>query len=216
MIIYTNYTGWRQIDFNVYAYYQAHDRDLRTHPAQLASAGLAFAHLCGQMAAADAGMHVYFRKAGLLDGGGGASVNTAPIDVCRPPRGADALDELAHFPPFLSRFLWAFACSRYNPPSNTAHTHPGRLLQRDGDEAAMEARALALVPVFSALFASGGEYGDLIKLSAWGRRIAVRLLIDGAGVSEKVLTDFKSEIRSISSPKRARQDMYNKELDKIF
>ena len=125
-------------------------------------------------------MHVYFRKAGLLDGGGGAGVNTAPIDVCRPPRGADALDELAHFPPFLSRFLWAFACSRYNPPSNTARKHPGRLLQRDGDEAGWKN------------FDIRHRDGEAVRVLA---RRAVRLLAPGHFIVEDSLHGLQVSAR---------------------
>ena len=181
--------------------YQDREQALQASLGQKGSDMMSLADIAGQLAAADAGVWSYLSKNGLLD-----SSEPSEVDVCRAPTGADAIEEMRLMPPFLTRFLWAFSCNLYVPPGKARDTG-GRLKARAGDDDALGKRAMGLIPVFAALFAGGGEWSDLTKLSLWGRGVAVRLLLGKGSIEEKTLNLLKKELQCISSPATARRDI---------
>ena len=76
---------------------------------ELSSPSLACAEMLARMAAADVGATTYIRSLGLDPA---CPEARTPADLCRQPRGADALDELRTMPPLLRHLLWRFAWGR--------------------------------------------------------------------------------------------------------
>jgi len=189
--------------------HELYTQALASHPGEQGSASQALASAAGRVAALDAGVTLYLRKAGLEES---TPQPKSALDLCRPTVGIDAIEEYRHMPPFLKTFLWEFASVEYQPPDCRGVC--GTALQRRASDArTIEARARALLPVFGILFGTHGSYADLRSLSSWHRHFAVMLLIADDGLSEKAMKEVSNAVGSGSAP-AARRDIHaaSKEL----
>ena len=93
--------------------HELYTQALASHPGEQGSASQALASAAGRVAALDAGVTLYLRKAGLEES---TPQPKSALDLCRPTVGIDAIEEYRHMPPFLKTFLWEFASVEYKPP----------------------------------------------------------------------------------------------------
>ena len=177
-------------------HFQTITTQLVGHESEMSSATLAFAVIAARMAATDAGVTAYVREAGLL----GQDSATA-IDVCRPMTGAGAIQQLRSMPPFLRTFLFELASVTWHAPANRGRA-AGMLDYRPNTEANLGTRALSLLPILGLHFGTH-SYSNLAKLSTWQRRMAVVLLIDKSGMSEKLFGQLKDEGVKLGTPRLA-------------
>ena len=166
---------------------------------ELSSPSLACAEMLARMAAADVGATTYIRSLGLDPA---CPEARTPADLCRQPRGADALDELRTMPPLLRHLLWRFASLSYTPPPKRGEKR-GALRKRPDDDAAQFARALSLLPVLGVLFGAH-PLSDVATLSTWQRRFAIMLVLGDGGLSEKVFNQVRAEL-NLTSTRTARR-----------
>ena len=142
-------------------FFQQHGGLLSAHPEELDSASIALADIVGQMCVADAGVLLHRRQLGLADASPPA---VTPLSICQAPTANEALAELRAMPPMLRTILWRFVSTRYLPPAKR-FKRGAALLSLPDDDAAIEARALQLLPVFAILTGAHGDWSDLSKLS---------------------------------------------------
>jgi|MEHZ01.4.fsa_nt_MEHZ011084705.1_2 hypothetical protein len=142
-------------------FFQQHGGLLSAHPEELDSASIALADIVGQMCVADAGVLLHRRHLGLADASPPA---VTPLSICQAPTANEALAELRAMPPMLRTILWRFVSTRYLPPAKRGKGR-ARLEPLPYDDAAIEARALQLLPVFAILTGAHGDWSDLSKLS---------------------------------------------------